>query len=234
MVAGKPILARTTSLGRSRGIPGYPGGSPRGSAGEAGPMPPRPLPPQAHNSTGLIPDILFKKPSTALANSPHLTRNVRCCSGLKVVGVLGAPAINLKTEPRLSTERAKSELSGNIAGSGGIGCALSDARGGYECRLTSNFTPLAFASAWPRAVRWGCLAFHFRCDAKHGKDKLGKIGRSIDTRFNSVIVTNTLAECMVPRKPSGDALAGAERAARYRQRQREADQVLLPPNIAGA
>ena len=28
----------------SRGIPGYPGGLPRGSAGEAGPVPPRPLP----------------------------------------------------------------------------------------------------------------------------------------------------------------------------------------------
>ena len=32
-----------TSLGTSRGIPGYPGGLPRGSAGEAGPVPPRPL-----------------------------------------------------------------------------------------------------------------------------------------------------------------------------------------------
>ncbi len=32
-----------TSLGMSRGIPGYPGGPPRGSAGEAGPVPPRPL-----------------------------------------------------------------------------------------------------------------------------------------------------------------------------------------------
>jgi hypothetical protein len=32
-----------TSLGTSRGTPGYPGGSPKGSAGEAGPMPPRPL-----------------------------------------------------------------------------------------------------------------------------------------------------------------------------------------------
>ncbi len=31
------------SLGMSRGIPGYPSGSPRGSAGEAGPVPPRPL-----------------------------------------------------------------------------------------------------------------------------------------------------------------------------------------------
>jgi hypothetical protein len=28
----------------SRGIPGYPGGLPRGSAREAGPVPPRPLP----------------------------------------------------------------------------------------------------------------------------------------------------------------------------------------------
>ncbi len=34
----------STSLGMSRGIPGYPCGRPRGSAGEAGPMPPRPLP----------------------------------------------------------------------------------------------------------------------------------------------------------------------------------------------
>jgi hypothetical protein len=33
-----------TSLGMSRGIPGYPGGLPRGSAEEAGPVPPRPLP----------------------------------------------------------------------------------------------------------------------------------------------------------------------------------------------
>ena len=31
----------------SRGIPGYPGGLPRGSAGEAGPVPPRPLPSRA-------------------------------------------------------------------------------------------------------------------------------------------------------------------------------------------
>ncbi len=29
----------------SRGIPGHPGGLPRGSAGEAGPVPPRPLHP---------------------------------------------------------------------------------------------------------------------------------------------------------------------------------------------
>jgi hypothetical protein len=38
------ILDSNTSLGMSRGIPGYPGGLPRGSAGEAGPVPPRPLP----------------------------------------------------------------------------------------------------------------------------------------------------------------------------------------------
>jgi hypothetical protein len=39
-----------TSLGMSRGIPGYPSGLPRGSAGEAGPVPPRPLP-----RAGLLP-----------------------------------------------------------------------------------------------------------------------------------------------------------------------------------
>jgi hypothetical protein len=38
------IFSVNTSLGMSRGIPGYPGGLPRGSAGEAGPVPPRPLP----------------------------------------------------------------------------------------------------------------------------------------------------------------------------------------------
>ena len=37
-------ISVATSLGMSRGIPGYPGGLPRGSAGEAGPVPPRPLP----------------------------------------------------------------------------------------------------------------------------------------------------------------------------------------------
>ena len=37
-------ISVNTSLGMSRGIPGYPGGLPRGSAGEAGPVPPRPLP----------------------------------------------------------------------------------------------------------------------------------------------------------------------------------------------
>jgi hypothetical protein len=42
--AGAVILRRHSSLGESRGIPGYPGGRPRGSAGEAGPVPPRPLP----------------------------------------------------------------------------------------------------------------------------------------------------------------------------------------------
>ena len=37
----------------SRGIPGYPGGLPRGSAGEAGPVPPRPLPsPDLHKTGG--------------------------------------------------------------------------------------------------------------------------------------------------------------------------------------
>ncbi len=36
----------------SRGIPGYSGGLPRGSAGEAGPVPPRPLP-----LAGLLPKI---------------------------------------------------------------------------------------------------------------------------------------------------------------------------------
>jgi hypothetical protein len=41
------------SLGMSRGIPGYPSGSPRGSAGEAGPMPPRPLPTQ-HPDVGSV------------------------------------------------------------------------------------------------------------------------------------------------------------------------------------
>jgi hypothetical protein len=41
-----------TSLGMSRGIPGYPGGLPRGSAGEAGPVPPRPLPSPDLRKTG--------------------------------------------------------------------------------------------------------------------------------------------------------------------------------------
>ena len=40
----KDYISGDTSLGMSRGIPGYPGGLPRGSAGEAGPVPPRPLP----------------------------------------------------------------------------------------------------------------------------------------------------------------------------------------------
>jgi hypothetical protein len=42
----KDYTSLITSLGMSRGIPGYPGGLPRGSAGEAGPVPPRPLPPR--------------------------------------------------------------------------------------------------------------------------------------------------------------------------------------------
>jgi len=37
----------------SRGIPGYPGGLPRGSAGEAGPVPPRPLHPHSAFAEGL-------------------------------------------------------------------------------------------------------------------------------------------------------------------------------------
>jgi (1->4)-alpha-D-glucan 1-alpha-D-glucosylmutase len=40
----RDYISINTSLGMSRGIPGYPGGLPRGSAGEAGPVPPRPLP----------------------------------------------------------------------------------------------------------------------------------------------------------------------------------------------
>jgi len=36
----------------SRGIPGYPGGLPRGSAGEAGPVPPRPLHPRGPPTEG--------------------------------------------------------------------------------------------------------------------------------------------------------------------------------------
>ena len=40
----RDYISVDTSLGMSRGIPGYPGGLPRGSAGEAGPVPPRPLP----------------------------------------------------------------------------------------------------------------------------------------------------------------------------------------------
>jgi hypothetical protein len=43
-VAKSGYTGAATSLGMSRGIPGYPGGLPRGSAGEAGPVPPRPLP----------------------------------------------------------------------------------------------------------------------------------------------------------------------------------------------
>ena len=39
----------------SRGIPGYPGGLPRGSAGEAGPVPPRPLHPRGIFSVGVTP-----------------------------------------------------------------------------------------------------------------------------------------------------------------------------------
>jgi (1->4)-alpha-D-glucan 1-alpha-D-glucosylmutase len=42
--AKRDYISVDTSLGMSRGIPGYPGGLPRGSAGEAGPVPPRPLP----------------------------------------------------------------------------------------------------------------------------------------------------------------------------------------------
>src|SRR5271167_2200064 len=42
-IASRRGYSAPTSLGMSRGIPGYPSGSPRGSAGEAGPMPPRPL-----------------------------------------------------------------------------------------------------------------------------------------------------------------------------------------------
>src|SRR5215475_14842345 len=42
-VTGVPTCALPICLGMSRGTPGYPGGSPRGSVGEAGPMPPRPL-----------------------------------------------------------------------------------------------------------------------------------------------------------------------------------------------
>src|SRR6516165_893069 len=41
------LVTLLTSLGMGRGTPGYPGGLPRGSAGEAGPVPPRPLPLQA-------------------------------------------------------------------------------------------------------------------------------------------------------------------------------------------
>jgi hypothetical protein len=40
----KSYTGDITSLGMSRGIPGLPGGLPRGSAREAGPVPPRPLP----------------------------------------------------------------------------------------------------------------------------------------------------------------------------------------------
>jgi hypothetical protein len=47
-ILGRRGYTASTSLGMSRGIPGYPGGSPRGSAGEAGPMPPRPL--RAHSA----------------------------------------------------------------------------------------------------------------------------------------------------------------------------------------
>jgi hypothetical protein len=47
----KGAIMPPTSLGMSRGIPGYPGGSPRGSAEEAGPVPPRPLRAQPANQS---------------------------------------------------------------------------------------------------------------------------------------------------------------------------------------
>jgi hypothetical protein len=55
-----------TSLGMSRGIPGYPGGSPRGSAEEAGPVPPRPLraqPPIKVVGTATRPSLQVLRPS---------------------------------------------------------------------------------------------------------------------------------------------------------------------------
>ena len=66
-----------TSLGMSRGIPGYPGGLPRGSAGEAGPVPPRPLP---------LAGLLAEDARTYCAGAargvsfPYLHRSGGCCN----------------------------------------------------------------------------------------------------------------------------------------------------------
>jgi hypothetical protein len=49
--------------------------------------------------------------------------------------------------------------------------------------LGPNFTPLAFASARPRCALGDTAAFELRGDAKHGKDKLGKIRGCIDNWF---------------------------------------------------
>ena len=64
-------LSDDTSLGMSRGIPGYPGGLPRGSAGEAGPVPPRPLHPRRR--CGRV------EPGEN-TSFPHLHRNGGCCN----------------------------------------------------------------------------------------------------------------------------------------------------------
>jgi hypothetical protein len=50
--------------------------------------------------------------------------------------------------------------------------------------LRPNLTPLALASARPRALD-DATAFKFRGNAKHGKDKLGKIGRRIEDRLGN-------------------------------------------------
>ena len=69
-------ISLVTSLGMSRGIPGYPGGLPRGSAGEAGPVPPRPLP-----SRGLLPKTRRRTCAGATGVSfPDLHKTGGCCN----------------------------------------------------------------------------------------------------------------------------------------------------------
>ena len=53
-----------------------------------------------------------------------------------------------------------------------------------QCRLASEFDALGFgAGPAPRRALDDASAFQLRRDAKHGKDKLGKIGRGIDNRL---------------------------------------------------
>jgi hypothetical protein len=55
-----------------------------------------------------------------------------------------------------------------------------------ECRFTAEFDALRLGiGPAPRRALGYTPAFELRRDAKHGKDKLGKIGRGIDNRLGN-------------------------------------------------
>jgi hypothetical protein len=82
--------------------------------------------------------------------------------------------------------------------------------------LAAEFDALGFRiDPAPRRALGDAAAFKLRCDAEHGKDKLGKIGRCIDNRLGNRTQART-ARCIsreAVNSPGYDNITGREGCA---------------------